>query len=73
MTDLRVYDRISDAVGFTPLVRLHRSVAGLPCEAFAKVEFMNPTGSAKDRIARHITRATSWSRTRRETPPWGSP
>jgi cystathionine beta-synthase len=54
MTDLRVYDRISDAVGLTPLVRLHRSVAGLPCEAFAKIEFMNPTGSAKDRIARHM-------------------
>jgi cystathionine beta-synthase len=54
MTELRVYDRISDAVGLTPLVRLHRSVAGLPCEAFAKIEFMNPTGSAKDRIARHM-------------------
>ena len=54
MTDLRVYDRISDAVGLTPLVRLRRSVAGLPCEVFAKIEFMNPTGSAKDRIARHM-------------------
>jgi cystathionine beta-synthase len=29
-------------------------VAGLPCEAFAKIEFMNPMGSVKDRIARHI-------------------
>jgi cystathionine beta-synthase len=65
MTDLRVYDRISDAVGLTPLVRLRRSVAGLPCEAFAKIEFMNPTGSSKDRIARHlVTKALEAGRLR---------
>ncbi len=54
MSDLRVYDRISDAVGWTPLVRLHRSVEGLGCEVFAKIEFLNPMGSVKDRIARHM-------------------
>ncbi len=54
MTDRRPLRRISDAVGWTPLVQLDRSVAGLPCEAFAKIEFMNPMGSVKDRIARHI-------------------
>jgi cystathionine beta-synthase len=53
-TTPRVYDRISEAVGWTPLVRLRRCVDGLPCEAFAKVEFMNPMGSVKDRIARFI-------------------
>lgn len=51
---LRVFDRISDAVGWTPLVRLGPSVAGLPAEVFAKIEFMNPMGSVKDRIARYI-------------------
>lgn len=62
----RVYDRISDAVGWTPLVRLHRTVEGLPCEAFAKVEYMNPMGSAKDRIARHmIAKALAEGRLRR--------
>ena len=50
----RVYDRISDAVGWTPLVRLYRVMAGLDCEAFAKIEFMNPMGSVKDRIARYM-------------------
>jgi cystathionine beta-synthase len=50
----RTYDRIADAVGWTPLVRLDRSLAGLRCEAFAKLEFMNPMGSVKDRIARYI-------------------
>jgi cystathionine beta-synthase len=50
----RVYDTIAEAVGWTPLVRLHRSVEGLDCEAFAKIEFMNPMGSVKDRIARYM-------------------
>ncbi len=54
MSDLRVYDRIADAVGWTPLVRLGRSVEGLDCEVFAKIEFLNPMGSVKDRIARHM-------------------
>ena len=50
----RVYDNIAEAVGWTPLVRLHRSVEDLQCEAFAKIEFMNPMGSVKDRIARFM-------------------
>jgi cystathionine beta-synthase len=54
MNELRVFERISDAIGWTPLVRLDRSVAGLDCEAFAKIEFMNPMGSVKDRIARYM-------------------
>ena len=54
MSDLRVYDRISDAVGWTPLVRLNGTMEGLACEAFAKIEFMNPMGSVKDRIARFM-------------------
>ena len=54
MSDLRVFDHISEAVGWTPLVRLRRTMEGLPCEAFAKIEFMNPMGSAKDRIARFM-------------------
>jgi len=51
---LRVYDRISDAVGWTPMVRLHRTMEGLAPEVFAKIEFMNPMGSVKDRIARYM-------------------
>jgi cystathionine beta-synthase len=52
--NLRVFNRISEAVGWTPLVRLGPTVAGLPCEVWAKVEFLNPMGSVKDRIARYI-------------------
>ena len=36
------------------MVRLGASMAGLPGEVFAKIEFLNPMGSVKDRIARYI-------------------
>jgi len=54
MDDLRVYENIAEAVGWTPLVRLRRTMEGSDCEAFAKIEFLNPMGSVKDRIARHM-------------------
>jgi cystathionine beta-synthase len=54
MNELRVYDRISEAVGWTPLVRLGPTVDDFDCEVFAKIEFLNPMGSVKDRIARHM-------------------
>ena len=58
MNELRVFNRISDAVGWTPLVRLGPTVDDLECEVFAKIEFLNPMGSIKDRIARYmITKA----------------
>jgi cystathionine beta-synthase len=52
--DLRVFDRFSEVAGATPLVRLHASVSELACEVFAKLEFLNPMGSIKDRMARHL-------------------
>jgi cystathionine beta-synthase len=48
--ELRVYDNILEAVGKTPLVRLNRIGRGIPCPIYAKLEFMNPGGSVKDRI-----------------------
>ena len=44
-------DNILRAIGGTPLVRLNRVGAGLPAEFYAKVEYLNPGGSVKDRIA----------------------
>jgi cystathionine beta-synthase len=38
-------------MGNTPLVRLHKVTAGLPAQVLAKVEYFNPGGSVKDRIA----------------------
>lgn len=48
--ELRVYDNILEAIGKTPLVRLNRIGRGIPCPIYAKLEFMNPGGSVKDRI-----------------------
>lgn len=52
--DKKVYDSILDTIGNTPLVRLTRIPRDLKCEMFAKVEFFNPGGSVKDRIAQNI-------------------
>ena len=40
-----------EAVGRTPLVRLNNVVDGAECLVLAKVEYMNPGGSVKDRPA----------------------
>ena len=60
LNERRVYDRVSEAVGWTPLVRLHGSVEGLGppgAEVWAKLECLNPMGSVKDRVARHMIEA----------------
>ena len=49
-----VYDSILDCIGNTPLVRLRRVTEGLKCTVYAKVEFFNPAGSIKDRVAKQI-------------------
>ena len=48
--ELRVHENILEAIGWTPLVRLNRVGRGLSCPLYAKLEFMNPGGSVKDRI-----------------------
>lgn len=52
--DVRRFDNTLDAIGNTPLVKLSRITAGLPCAVYAKLEFLNPSGSIKDRTARHM-------------------
>jgi cysteine synthase len=42
---------VLDAVVDTPLIRLHKMSSG---NVFAKAEFLNPGGSIKDRVAKHI-------------------
>ncbi len=46
-----ILNNILSAVGNTPIVKLHRIGADLPCEFYAKCEYFNPGGSVKDRIA----------------------
>src|SRR5579872_1753148 len=43
-----------DAIGQTPLVPLRRMIEHPHVTVLARLEFMSPTGSIKDRIARHI-------------------
>jgi cystathionine beta-synthase len=42
---------ILDAIGGTPLIRLHRVAKDVPPEVFVKADYLNPGGSMKDRIA----------------------
>jgi cystathionine beta-synthase len=48
--EMPVLDTFLDAVGGTPLVRLHRVTRGLAPTVLAKLEMLNPGGSVKDRI-----------------------
>ena len=51
---MKIYEQITDLIGSTPLVRLKNYSAARSLEATiaAKVEFFNPAGSVKDRIAK---------------------
>lgn len=46
-----IYQNILDAVGNTPLIKLNRVTDHCLANVFAKVEFLNPSGSAKARTA----------------------
>jgi cysteine synthase len=48
----RVYDSITETIGDTPLVRMHRmpKEAGAKADILLKLEFFNPISSVKDRI-----------------------
>jgi cysteine synthase A len=46
-----IYSSILEVIGRTPLVQLTKLTAGLHCTVLAKLEFQNPGGSVKDRIA----------------------
>lgn len=50
----KVITKILDLVGNTPLLKLNRVTSGIKADVFAKLEFMNPMGSVKDRIALYM-------------------
>ncbi|WP_406249023.1 pyridoxal-phosphate dependent enzyme [Microbacterium sp. M] len=54
---MRYANHIAELVGYTPLVRLNSVAAGTSATVLAKVEYFNPGGSAKDRIAASIINA----------------
>jgi cystathionine beta-synthase len=51
---MKFANTVLDLVGNTPLVRLNTVTAGITATVLAKVEYLNPGGSSKDRIATRI-------------------
>ena len=52
----RVYDSFAELIGHTPLLRLNNMMKnhGAKAEVLAKLEYFNPGGSVKDRVARQM-------------------
>ncbi|MEV0329193.1 cystathionine beta-synthase [Micromonospora echinospora] len=48
---MQYYDNVVELIGNTPLVKLRNVTAGIQATVLAKVEYLNPGGSVKDRIA----------------------
>jgi cystathionine beta-synthase len=54
MKNKSVFTGILDTIGHTPLVRLAKITRDVESDIFAKLEFFNPMGSIKDRIAKYM-------------------
>lgn len=51
MASKKIYDSVLELVGNTPMVRLNKIGADIESEVLVKLEYLNPSGSLKDRIA----------------------
>ena len=58
---MRYAEHIADLVGNTPLVKLNAVTDGIAATVLAKVEYVNPGGSVKDRIALRMIEAAEAS------------
>ncbi|WP_328464773.1 cystathionine beta-synthase [Streptomyces sp. NBC_00448] len=58
---MQFHDSMISLVGNTPLVRLNSVTAGIKATVLAKVEYFNPGGSVKDRIALRMIEAAEES------------
>jgi len=47
---MALYDSITETIGNTPVVRLHKITDGAQADVLVKLEFFNPASSVKDRI-----------------------
>ncbi len=54
---MKYAETVLDLVGNTPLVKLNRVTEGIRATVLVKVEYVNPGGSSKDRIAQRIVDA----------------
>jgi cystathionine beta-synthase len=51
---MQYYESVLDLIGNTPLVRLNAVTDGVAATVLAKIEYLNPGGSIKDRIAQRM-------------------
>lgn len=58
---MTIYNSTSELIGNTPLIRLNHVTDGIKATIAAKVEYFNPGGSSKDRIAERIVDAAERS------------
>ncbi|MFP1629115.1 cystathionine beta-synthase [Streptomyces sp. 5K101] len=58
---MRIHNSMISLVGDTPLVKLNHVTAGISATVLAKVEYFNPGGSVKDRIALRMIEAAEQS------------
>ena len=54
---MKIYNNASELVGNTPLVRFSGFSADCGAQILAKLEYMNPAGSAKDRVGKEMLEA----------------
>ena len=54
---MKIYNSASELVGNTPIVRFSSFSADCGAEILAKLEYMNPAGSAKDRVGKEMLEA----------------
>lgn len=54
--DMRIYENVTQLIGGTPLMELknYEEAQGLQARILAKLEYFNPAGSVKDRVARNM-------------------
>lgn len=48
------FENITDLIGNTPILKLNNVTKGLKANILAKIEYVNPGGSVKDRIAKYM-------------------
>lgn len=52
--EMRLAENILELIGNTPIVRINKLARNTQANVFAKLEYLNPSGSLKDRIALHM-------------------
>ena len=67
---MTIYKNVTELIGNTPVVELSNleKEVGLKAQLLAKVEFFNPAGSVKDRIAKRMKKRKNrayWKKERR--------